>query len=340
MIFKMFLAQHFTKLDNSKLRCDLCPHNCLLKDGQTGICKVRQNRNGVLYSLVYEKAVATHVDPIEKKPLFHVLPGSLSFSVATVGCNFKCRFCQNHDISQIPQNGHIYGQHISAKQVVEMAKEQNCQTIACTYTEPTIYYEYAYDIAKQAFEHGIKTVFVSNGFINEKPLREIAPFIAAVNIDLKGWDKDFYKKVVGGELESVLETIKLYKKLGVFVEVTTLIVPTFVDNEKSLREIALFIKNDVGEDTPWHLSRFHPQYKLNHLPPTPLSILRTGREIGLDVGLRYVYSGNVPGDAGESTFCYSCGKKVIERFGFQILNNKLLQGKCPNCQTHLDGIWV
>ena len=332
-------AQFFSVLPNERVQCDLCPHNCILKEGQRGICGVRQNVTGELVSLVYEKAVATHVDPIEKKPLFHVLPGSFSFSIATAGCNFKCSFCQNHDISQIPPDGKIRGEALPAKQVVELAQQHNCKTIACTYTEPTIYFEYAFDIARLAFEKGIKTVFVSNGFINEEPLKKIAPFLAATNIDLKGWDQDFYRKIVGGDLNKVLDALRLYKKLGVFVEVTTLVVPHYVDNEKTLKEIALFIKNDLGVETPWHISRFYPQFKCDHLPPTSISILRRAREIGLEAGLRYVYSGNVPGDIGEHTYCYSCGEKVIERYGFQILKNNLQQGVCANCHTKLDGIW-
>lgn len=332
-------AQFFSTLSNSRVQCELCPHNCILKPGQKGICGVRQNIESQLVTLVYGKAIATHADPIEKKPFFHVLPGSLSFSIATAGCNFKCSFCQNHDISQIPANGEIYGQNLSAKQVVDLARKNNCETIACTYTEPTIYYEYAYDIAKLAYENGIRTVLVSNGFINEKPLKKIAPFIAAVNIDLKGWNQDFYRKVVGGDLNKVLDTLKLYKKLEILLEVTTLVVPNYVDNKKTLREIALFIKNELGEETPWHISRFYPQFNCDNLPPTSIAILQQAREIGHDVGLRYVYSGNVPGDTGEHTYCYACGEIMIERYGYQILKNNLSKGTCSNCFTKIDGIW-
>lgn len=333
-------ALFYEKLDKQRILCTLCPHNCKINEGKIGICGVRQNKGGTLYSLVYEKAIATHVDPIEKKPLFHVHPGSASFSIATVGCNFSCDFCQNYDISQMPRGGgaRIAGETLPVESVVQLAKKYKCRTIACTYTEPTIFYEYAYDISRKAYEEGIKTVFVSNGYINEKPLRQIAPFLAAANIDLKGWDEAFYHKVIGGDLKSVLDALRLYKKLGIWLEVTTLVVPTFVDNEKSLREIALFIKNELGEETPWHISRFYPHYKMNFLPPTETAILQRAREIGYDVGLRYVYSGNVPGDIGENTFCYSCGEKLIERYGFQVLSNKIKNGKCFNCGAAIDGI--
>ncbi|MBN2412015.1 AmmeMemoRadiSam system radical SAM enzyme [candidate division KSB1 bacterium] len=336
----MIEAQFYDKLEENKVICTLCPHNCKLSDGKRGICGVRENRGGILYSLVYEKAVATHVDPIEKKPLFHVYPGSQSFSIATAGCNFKCRFCQNHDISQLPQKkgSEIMGQTLSAKSAVGMAKRQKCKTIACTYTEPTIYYEYAYDIARLAAENEIYTVFVSNGYINEEPLRKVAPFIAAANIDLKGWDEKFYRGIVGGDLKSVLKTLRLMKELNIWLEVTTLVVPTYVDHEDTLREMARFIKNELGPETPWHISRFHPQYLCNDLPMTPLNILRRAREIGFEEGLRYVYSGNVPGDTGEHTYCYSCGELLIERYGFFIINYFIKNGACFNCGMPIDGI--
>jgi pyruvate formate lyase activating enzyme len=211
-------------------------------------------------------------------------------------------------------------------------------TIACTYTEPTIYFEYAYDIAVKAAEQNIKTVFVSNGFTNAKPIEKMAPFLAAANIDLKGWDASFYRDVCGGELKSVLNTLRLMKKLGIFLEVTTLLVTDLVDNEKSMQEIAAFIANDLGPETPWHISRFYPNYKYRDVRPTSLSIIQRAREIGVDAGLRYVYSGNVPGDDGESTFCFSCGEKLISRFGYQIEYNNIKNHKCPACGVQIDGI--
>jgi len=336
----MIEAQFYKKLGDNKVQCTLCPHNCKLGEGKRGICGVRENQGGVLYSLVYEKAIATHVDPIEKKPLFHVYPGSQSFSIATVGCNFKCRFCQNCDISQAPHemNGLIMGQDLGARAAVDLAIKQKCKTIACTYTEPTIFYEYALDIARLALENDIYTVFVSNGYINEEPLRKAAPYIAAANIDLKGWDEKFYRGIVGGDLKSVLKTLRLMKELNIWLEVTTLVVPTYVDNEETLREIARFIRDELGPETPWHISRFHPQYLCHELPMTPLNILRRAREIGLEEGLRYVYSGNVPGDIGEHTNCYSCGELLIERYGYNIINYFIKEGKCHNCGVQIDGI--
>ena len=320
------------------VQCTLCPHNCRLADGEFGRCAVRQNKQGVLYTHVFERAVATHVDPIEKKPLFHVYPGSHSFSISTVGCNFKCEFCQNYEISQVPQTGRIDGQKLTVADVVSMAKNYNCKTIACTYTEPTIYYEYAYEIAKHAAEQDIATVFVSNGFINPKPVEKIAPFLKAANIDLKGWDENFYRDVCGGDLKSVLKTLTLMKKLGIFIEVTTLVVPGYVDNETTLREIAKFIANELGPETPWHISRFYPNYNYRDQQPTSPLILQRAREIGAEEGLRYVYSGNIRGDEGESTFCYSCGEKLIARYGYQIEYNKIKNSRCPSCGTRIDGI--
>jgi pyruvate formate lyase activating enzyme len=332
-------ALFYEKLQNSRVKCTLCPHYCRLTNGKIGICGVRQNQDGILYTLVYEKAIATHVDPIEKKPLFHVYPGSRSFSLATVGCNFTCDFCQNHDISQMPRDsGHIAGEPFPALRVVRAAQETRCKTIACTYTEPVVFFEYAYDIAKLASRTDILTVFVTNGFVTQEPLEYIAPYLSAANVDLKGWDETFYRKVVGGDLRGVLNALKVMKKLGIWVEITTLVVPGFVDDENDLREIALFIKNELGPETPWHISRFYPRYKCLDVPVTSVQTLRRAREIGMEVGLRYVYSGNVPGDVGENTFCYNCSEMLIERYGFQIMKNRIQSGKCPKCGVTIDGI--
>ncbi len=328
-------AQFYTALENGDVLCRLCPHNCKLAEGKVGVCGVRRNLGGVLYSLVYEKAAAVHVDPIEKKPLFHVYPGSASFSIAAMGCNFHCRFCQNHDLSQV--HGEPAGQPVTSRQVVDAAVTRGCRTIACTYTEPTIYYEYALEIARLAKEEGIATVIVTNGYINEAPLRELAPFLTAANVDLKGWNKDFYRRVIGGDLGSVLRSLQLMKELGVWVEVTTLLVPDQI-SDVDLQEIAHFIKKELGAETPWHISRFHPDYQYTQTPATPLSLLQRGREMGLAAGQRYVYSGNIPGDEGEHTYCPQCGKKVIERYGFQILANHVHNGSCRFCGATVDGV--
>ncbi len=330
----------FCQQKDNQIICELCPHMCTIRPGHTGLCGVRKNISGSLYSLVYDKIIAANADPIEKKPLFHVYPGTRSFSIATVGCNFSCRFCQNHDISQMPRgkNPRIAGQQTTPSEIVRAAERSGCKTIACTYTEPTIYYELALDTARAAKKRDILTVFVTNGYINEAPLRQIAPFLAAANVDLKGWDERFYKKAVGGDLKSVLETIVLMKKLGIWVEVTTLVVPGYVDHEKALKEIARFIRKECGPETPWHISRFYPQYKWGDLPPTDLRILQRAREIGRAEGLRYVYTGNVPGDDGENTRCYNCETLLIKRCGFRIEKKNIKNGCCPDCGVTIDGI--
>jgi len=332
-------AMFYEKLENKTVNCNLCSHRCSgIADSKRGICGVRENRNGKLYSLVYGRVAARSVDPIEKKPLFNFLPGSRSYSIATVGCNFRCGNCQNYDISQLPkERGIIVGQDVSPEEIVLAAKLSNCESIAYTYNEPTIFFEYAYDIAKLASKEGIKNVFVTNGYITPEALQEISPYLDAANIDLKSFSDDFYRKNCGARLEPVLDSIRLYKSLGIWTEITTLIIPTLNDSEEELRKIAEFIK-EVGEETPWHITQFHPTYKLIDLPRTPVTILRKAREIGLEAGLRYVYEGNVPGENGENTYCHNCGKLLIRRFGYSILENKIENSACPYCGAEIDGV--
>ena len=333
-------ARYAKPLPDQHVQCQLCPHACILAPGKSGLCGVRTNIAGVLYAQNFEQAIAMHIDPIEKKPLFHLHPGSRSFSIAAAGCNFHCHFCQNHEISQVsPGEGLRTGRKVSAKEIVELALQHDCRTIACTYTEPTVYYEYALEICRHARARNIDTVWVTNGYINEAPLREIAPFLTAANVDLKGWDEAFYRKVVGGLLQSVLSTLKRMKKLGIWLEVTTLVVPGHIDDEKVLRDIALFICSELGAETPWHISRFYPNYRMTQTPPTNLAILQKARQIGLEAGLRYVYTGNAPGDVGENTYCYRCGALLIERYGFEIAANNLKTGHCPECTIEIDGIF-
>ena len=333
-------AMFYEKLEESTVRCLLCPHNCKINESKRGICGVRENKDGVLYSLVYGKLVAQSIDPIEKKPFFHFYPGSTSFSIATVGCNFRCKNCQNFDISQMTKDkkGRIVGEDISPQEIVAAAKHHDCKSISYTYTEPTIYFEYAYDVAKLAHEAGIYNVFVSNGYTSEEAIRTIAPYLDAINVDLKGHSEELYHKNCGGHLQPVLDAIKLYKSLGVWVEVTTLVIPTLNDSEEDFRGIAEFIKS-IGVDIPWHISQFYPTYKLTDLPPTPVTTLHEARDIGLEVGLRYVYEGNVPGAGGENTCCYNCGTLLIRRYGFQILENNMSDSKCPNCGATIDGVF-
>ncbi|HPR87359.1 MAG TPA: AmmeMemoRadiSam system radical SAM enzyme [bacterium] len=336
----MHPARYATSFPGAHVECSLCPHACHLTPGKSGLCGVRTNHNGTLYAMNYEQAIALHIDPIEKKPLYHFYPGSQSFSIAAAGCNLHCWFCQNHEISQIrPGRDPVAGRTVPAGAVVAEALASGCRTIACTYTEPTVFYEYALEICQLARSQGIDTVWVTNGYISAAPLRELAPFLSAANVDLKGWDEGFYHQVTGGHLQPVLDTLKLMKQLGIWVEVTTLAVPGYADSEVALREIALFIKNELGPETPWHISRLYPQYRMTETPATALAVLQMARRIGMETGLRYVYTGNAPGDVGENTCCPRCGALLIERFGFEIAANNLRSGCCPHCSTRIDGIF-
>jgi pyruvate formate lyase activating enzyme len=278
------------------------------------------------------------VDPIEKKPMFHFAPGSRSFSIATVGCNFRCDFCQNYEISQMPRNeNQITGQDASPEEIVTMAKKTGCKTMAYTYTEPTIYFEYAFDIAQRASKEGLKNIFVTNGYMTEEALRTLHPYLHGANVDLKAFREEFYQKRCGAKLEGVLKSLKVMRELGVWVEITTLIIPGLNDSEEELRDLAQFIVS-LGKEVPWHISRFHPMYKMLDRSPTSVKILDRARKIGLDAGLRYVYTGNVPGDPGEDTFCHHCGQLLVDRLGFQILKYQIQEKKCVKCGTEMDGV--
>jgi pyruvate formate lyase activating enzyme len=333
-------AYLYERLDDRKVRCHLCNHQCVIKDGKRGICGVRENQDGILKTLVYGKLIAQHVDPIEKKPLYHVLPGTLSYSIATVGCNFKCRFCQNADIAQLPadRKGMIVGEPCTPEDVVTAATRSGCRSIAYTYTEPTVFFEFAHDTARLAHEQGLLNVFVTNGYMTSEALHMIKPYLDAANVDLKAFNDDFYKQQCSAKRKYVMQTLQLMKSLGIFVEVTTLLIPGLNDDRKELEQLASFIVDSLGPDTPWHISRFHPTYKLTDRPPTPAESIHEARRIGLDVGLRYVYSGNLPGDDGENTRCYSCGHPLIERWGYRISKNVIQDGKCPKCDAAIDGI--
>jgi len=332
-------AMFYEAMPDNRVRCNLCNHRCKIHEGKRGICGVREDRGGRLYSLVYGKIIAEHIDPIEKKPLFHFLPGSRAFSIGTVGCNFRCKFCQNFDISQYPHQhkGEIVGQDRTPSQIVASAKAGQCKSIAYTYTEPTIFYEFALDTAVLAREEGIKNVFVSNGYMSPEAARYIAPYLDAANIDIKAFTDTFYKKVCGGRLEPVLETIRLLKALGVWVETTTLIIPGLNDGGEELRSIARFVKG-VGPEVPWHVTQFYPTYEMLDKARTPVNTLRRARDIGMEEGLRYVYEGNVPGEGGEHTYCPSCGTVLIERYGLELLQNQLHDGTCPECGAAIDGV--
>lgn len=331
----------YERLADRKVRCALCRHRCVVPDGRRGICQVRENRGGVLHTLVYGRLVAQHVDPIEKKPLFHFLPGSLSYSVATVGCNFRCRFCQNADIAQLPvdRGGAIVGDRVTPEQVVRAAEKTGCRSISYTYTEPTVFFEFALATARLANAKGLRNVFVTNGYMTAEALDMIAPVLDAANVDLKAFTANYYKEVCGAKLEHVQETLRNMRTKGVFVEVTTLIVPGLNDDPSELKALAEFLVKDLGAGTPWHISRFHPTYRLTDRPPTPVKTLSAAREIGLAAGLRHVYTGNVPGDEGENTFCPACGEMLIERQGFRAGKVRLKEGKCSQCGESIEGVW-
>ncbi len=333
-------AYLYEKLQDQKVRCNLCSHNCVVKSGRRGICGVRENRDGVLETLVFGRTIAQNVDPIEKKPLFHLLPGSRSYSIATVGCNFKCRFCQNADIAQMPNDrqGAIMGTSMTPEGIVTDALAQRCQSIAYTYTEPTIYFELAYETSRIAHEKGLKNVFVTNGYMSAQALEMVAPYLDAANVDLKSFSDDFYKSQCSAKLEPVRETLRKMKALKIMVEVTTLMIPGLNDDPEEVSQLAAFIAKDLGPETPWHISRFHPTYRLTDRNPTPVETLRLAYEIGKSAGLRYIYMGNVPGYGGENTHCHKCQTLLIERTGFHVRNNVIRDESCPDCQTPVYGI--
>ncbi len=330
-------AMLYSRMADGGAACFLCGHRCRIKPGARGICGVRENREGTLFSLVYGMVLAENIDPIEKKPLFHLYPGSRSYSIATAGCNFRCNFCQNHEISQLPrETGEIFGRPTAPEEIVRRAVQSGSKTISYTYTEPTIYFEYAYDIALLAHGQNIGNVFVTNGYMTPEALDTIGPYLNAANVDLKSFSDDFYKTYCGARLQPVLDTLKKMKALGVWVEVTTLLIPDLNDSEGELKQIAEFIAT-LGRETPWHISRFHPRYQMGGKPVTSTGSIHRAVRIGKEAGLKYVYSGNIPGDLGEHTFCAACDRKLIGRFGFQIEETALDGGKCPHCGTTLEG---
>lgn len=328
----------YEKIGEGKVKCRLCRHGCKIDEGKKGLCSVRVNMDGVLYTLVYNKVISTNVDPIEKKPLFHFAPGTKSFSIATVGCNFFCSFCQNYSISQMPrEKGIIMGEDFSPDQIVEMAVRNNCRSISYTYTEPTIYYELARDTMVRAKERGLLNVFVTNGYMTREMLDDSKGLIDAANVDLKAFNDKFYTQYCKARREGVLDSLKYMKQLGIWVEVTTLLIPPLNDDPDEIRQLAEFIRSELGPETPWHVSRFYPQYKMQEIPRTDVEILRRVRQMGLDAGLHYVYTGNVPRDDGENTYCPGCSELLIHRVGFTINKNFLRDGCCPKCGLGIHG---
>jgi len=331
-------ALHYKKIDKDTVACLLCPRACVLKNGQRGFCRVRESKDGKLYTLVYELPCAVHVDPIEKKPIYHMLPGSKSFSIATAGCNLRCKFCQNWQISQeAPESTH--NKYLACAEVVKQAQGYNCRSIAYTYSEPNVFYEYMLDTARIAREHGIKNVWVTGGFINPRPLEILCGTIDAANIDLKGFSDKYLREVCDERLKPLLEAIKITRERGVWVEITNLIVPTLNDDMRMIKDMCLWIKENLGADTPLHFSRFWPMYKLKNLPPTPIETLRLAKNIAEGAGLNFVYIGNVPEELSSDTLCPHCKKVLIHRLGFSILKNNIVDSKCKFCGARIAGIW-
>ncbi len=331
------------KLSNKKIICQACAHACKLKEGEYGICGVRKVEDGELKLLVYGLAAAVNVDPVEKKPMFHFLPESRAFSLGTVGCNFSCKFCQNYDISQHPKEHHheIIGQELPPERIVELAFEHDCQSIAYTYNEPIVFFEYTYDTAKLAHEKGLKNIYVTSGYETHKALDLLEPYIDGMNIDIKAFTDEFYKEICGARLKPVLDCVKYAHEKGIWIEITTLLIPGKNDSDEEIRNIARFIA-EVDPSMPWHLSAFHPTYKMLDVPRTPASTLLRAYNIGKEEGLKYLYVGNIDDEDCESTYCPKCSKRVIDRQGHigQIVSNKLDEnGICPYCGYAIEGVW-
>ncbi len=332
-------ASFYETLGNNMVRCRLCPNQCLLKEGQRGLCKARENIKGKLYSLVYGQPVITAIDPIEKKPLYHFLPGSKAYSLATSGCNLSCKYCQNWEISQ-KNPEEVITKKMSPQEVIEEALNSGSQSIAFTYNEPVVWYEYMLDIATLAHQKNLKTVMISNGFVNQEPLENLLNFLDAVKIDLKAFNEEKYFQLTGGKLEPVLNTLKTVKKKGKWLEIVYLIVPSYNDNLEEIKNMCLWIKDNLGVDVPLHFSRFWPNYRLLSLPPTPEEIIKKAREICLDTGLLYVYTGNILDEEGSTTYCPDNHQPLLKRKEFLVEENLLDQfGKANLCPSSISGIW-
>jgi pyruvate formate lyase activating enzyme len=330
-------AMFYEKIEDNKVHCLLCPHSCNIEDGKRGLCRVRENKAGKLYSLVYGTPCSTAVDPIEKKPLFHFMTGSYTYSIGTAGCNLRCHFCQNWEISQSrPED--IHSVNYSPEQIIQNAIDNECQSISYTYTEPTIFYEYVLDCAKLARKKGLKNIMVTNGFVNQEPIKELYKYIDAVNVDFKSFSDEYYKKICSARLQPVLDAIRTIKHMGIWIELTTLLIPTLNDSEEEIENMCKWIKSEIGKDTVLHFSRFFPCWKLDKLPPTPPETLIKAKQIA-DKYLNYVYIGNVHLKNTEDTFCPKCKADNIIRSGFSIIQSKLNNNKCFNCGYEIAGVW-
>jgi len=331
-------ASWYKKLEEGRVECELCPQACKVADMERGTCGVRENRGGTYYTLVHSLACSIHTDPIEKKPLFHVLPGEKAFSFSTAGCNVECKFCQNWEISQFrPEQVQAYD--LPPEKLVAAARRNGARLTAATYGEPVVFWEYVRDVAVAANAAGVRPTVVSNGFIKEKPLREVLPLLSAIKVDLKSFREEFYREQVRGELEPVLKSLQIIKEIGVWLEIVVLLIPTLNDSAAEVRDLCTWVRAKLGPDVPVHFTRFHPTYRLTDLPPTPVASLERAWKIGRNAGLNYVYLGNVPGHPGENTTCPGCGEILIRRVGYRILSNRLVNGSCPDCQRSIPGVW-
>lgn len=331
-------AQFYEKLPYKKTRCKLCPRECVIDDRERGYCGVRENRGGNYYTLVHSRVCAAHVDPMEKKPLFHFHPGTLAFSIATAGCNVNCKMCQNWEISQ-SRPEQVRNVFLPPKDLANMAVQNKCPSIAYTYNEPVVYYEFVRDAAEAAHAAGVKSVVITGGYIQQEPLKKLCPSVDAIKVDLKGYSEKFYKEVVNGELKPVLDALVTIRKLGTWCEIVYLVVPTLNDTDAEFRGLAQWVKSNLGADVPVHFTRFYPQYLLKNLPPTPIETLDRAKAIGDAEGLHYVYVGNVPGHPAESTYCPKCRRVIVERTGLTVQAIHLRKGKCEYCQTVIPGVW-
>jgi pyruvate formate lyase activating enzyme len=331
-------ARYYKKLAEKKIECTLCPNRCRVADLERGSCGVRENRGGTYYTLVHSRAASANVDPIEKKPFFHFLPGTSAFSIATAGCNMECKFCQNWQLSQYrPEQ--VRAMRLPPARVHELARQSGARSIAYTYSEPTIYYEYMFDTATLSGQTGIRSVVVSAGFIEEQPLKDLLPHVAAVKIDLKAFRQGFYDRVSRGQLKVVQQTLEAVRKAGKWLEIVVLVVPTFNDSEAEVRDLARHVKQHLSAEVPVHFTRFHPTYRLRSLPSTPVSTLERCRDVALAEGLQFVYMGNVAGHPAENTYCPGCREPVILRMGMAVADNRLKGGCCPKCGRVLPGVW-
>jgi len=331
-------ALHYEKLEDQVVECRLCPRACRVAEGKRGFCGVRENRGGEYMTLVHGRAAAVHVDPIEKKPFFHVLPGAQALSLATAGCNLRCRFCQNYEISQARPEA-LASTPATPALLLEAARRNGARVIAYTYSEPTIFYEYLLDIARHTSAAGMRNVVVSNGYIQEKPLRELVPHLAAYKVDLKGFTEKFYDEQCEATLAPVLATLRTLRDTGIWLEIVTLVIPTLNDDEDDNRAMFAWILANLGPEVPLHLTRFHPTYRIQNLPRTPVATLERLHALAKEAGLRYVYLGNVPGHDAESTWCPGCGERLIERLGYVVTGMALKDGRCPKCARVIPGVW-